>query len=100
MTAATMTRAERLADARTWAGYRTAAFARESGTLVVVVDGFAAGLEVDELLDACGERTPRWFTICDDHGSCVGHTTLVLARAHAANPTGWCENCREQDADA
>ena len=39
------TRQERLADARTWAGYRSAHFARETGTLVVVVNAAEQGLD-------------------------------------------------------
>jgi len=76
----------RLREAHTWAGYRSAHFARETGTLVVVVDAAAQGLDGG-----------KWMTICDDHGQCVGHETLALAQAHAANPLGWCEVCNGSD---
>lgn len=35
-----------------------------------------------------------WSTVCEPHGSICAHTTLELARAHAADPLGWCEECR------
>jgi hypothetical protein len=44
-------------------------------------------------LDACGGDC-RWYNVCDDHGSIVGHRTLELARSFAAVPTEWCEDCR------
>jgi hypothetical protein len=49
--------------------------------------------------DDCGlEHAPGfglvWYTICDTHGSCVGHRTRRLADWHAADPLGWCEACR------
>lgn len=81
-------RQDRLAEARTWAGYRSAAFARETGTMIVVVDGDACDLDTD---------AGRWQTICDDHGTIISHTTLALARSHASNPLGWCEDCAATD---
>lgn len=80
-------RAARLADARTWDGFRSAHFARSTGTLVVVVQSAEAGIEDDPELP--------WATLCDDHSSVVCHTTLALAKAHAADPAGWCDDCRE-----
>lgn len=85
MTASTQTRAERLADARTWAGYRSAHFARETGTLVVVYR------------DEDADPTQPWISLCDDHGQLVSHDTLALAQSHASNPLGWCEICNGQD---
>lgn len=78
-----------LAEARTWAGYRSAHFNQQTGTLIVIVDAWVAGLETE----APGE--PRWATICDAHDSLVLHYTLADARNHAAAPAGWCEPCRE-----
>ena len=89
MTAPTVTRAERRAEARTWAGYRSAAFARTTGTLVVVLNGHEAGY-------ASG-TDPVWYTHCADHGVHVGHPTLALARWHAADPEGWCGVCNGTD---
>lgn len=79
---------QRIRDAQQWAGYRSAAFARSTHTLVVVVDGYEHGLE-DPAMGG-----PRWFTICDDHGRCVGHDTLALAKFHAVAPEEWCGVCR------
>lgn len=73
----------RLARARNYAGYRSAAFARETGTLVVVLRDDA---------EECGPGL-RWVTLCDDHSHLVGHETLADARSHASNPLGWCEAC-------
>lgn len=84
-------RATRLADARTFAGYRQAHFAQTTGTLVVVVDGEAAGLDVEG---------GRWSTVCDDHGTVIAHDTLALAKSHAADPAGWCEECQEVEKGA
>lgn len=87
----TMTRKERLAGAREWAGFRSAHFARETGTLVVVVSADDFGL--DPGID--GET--KWYTICDDHDQCVGHETLATAKYHSSNPIGWCEVCNGTD---
>lgn len=85
-----MNAAERRADAATWAGFRSARIARSTGTLVVVVDGFEQGLESPD-----DRYAPRWFTMCDDHGTCCGHDTLALATSHASAPEGWCEDCTD-----
>lgn len=79
-------RAQRLGDAHLWAGFRSAAF-RNTGTLVVVLDGIAAGLDTEG---------GRWQTICDDHGIVCSHPTLALATSHAVEPSGWCEPCAEE----
>jgi len=36
----------------------------------------------------------RWATICCTHSRLCVHPTLRLAIAHAADPGGWCEDCR------
>lgn len=41
------------------------------------------------------EAGGAWATICEDHGVVVNHDTLALARWHASDPIGWCEECRE-----
>jgi len=79
-------RHRRLADASTWDGYRSAAFNKETGTLVVVLNAHEQGLDDDP-------ENP-WATFCDDHGRFVSHSTLQLARSHASAPTGWCEPCQ------
>ena len=88
MSTASPSRAERLAEARTYAGCRQAHFARQTGTLILVVEAEAQGLDPD--------GTP-FYTICDDHGQCVGHSTLADARWHASAPLGWCEVCNGTD---
>ena len=40
-----------------------------------------------------------WVTVCEEHGCIVSHATLQLARAHAADPLGWCEACRDMPAN-
>jgi hypothetical protein len=81
---------ERLVAARQYDGLRQAHFARETGTLIVVVNAVEQGLD-----PADGEC--KWYTICDDHSQLVGHRTLELAKSHAANPLGWCEVCNGND---
>lgn len=75
------TRSSRLADARTWDGYRSAHFARSTGTLVVVING----------PESCTDGP--WSTVCDDHDNIVQHETRQVAEYHASNPEGWCEGC-------
>lgn len=77
----TPARQTRLDAARQWAGYRNAGYARETGTLVVVVNSAEAGLD------------GKWSTICDDHDWVICHETLSQAIYHAPNPLGWCERC-------
>jgi hypothetical protein len=79
--------ADRIAEARGYAGFRQARVARETGTLILVLDGGAANLDT---------VAGRWQTICDDHGYVISHETLALARSHAANPLGWCEDCADE----
>jgi hypothetical protein len=86
-----VTRQERLADARTFAGYRSAHFARSTGTLVVVVGTEEQGLDP--------EGGGPWTTICDDHGTICQHETLRLARYFAPCPEEWCEDCMDVDHD-
>lgn len=59
---------------------------RLTGTLAGLYQAEQAGLDPE---------AGRWVTVCEDHGSCVNHETLAVARAHLADPSGWCEACRE-----
>jgi hypothetical protein len=77
---------ERLAIAKTYAGIRQARIAKSTGTVIVVLDGIAAGLDTE---------AGRWQTICDDHSFIISHETLADARYHAARPLSWCEECVE-----
>jgi hypothetical protein len=83
-------RQARLADTRFWAGYRQAHYARQTDTLVVVVEAVPAGLDP-------GDGDTKWYTICDDHNRLIGHSTLELAKSHASDPEGWCEVCNGND---
>ncbi|MDK9702428.1 MAG: hypothetical protein OEL20_04760 [Sulfuritalea sp.] len=59
---------------------------RETGRLVGLYHAEQAHLDA----------TPGpWATICEAHGHIVNHRTLALARAHLANPRGWCETCAQ-----
>lgn len=69
-----------------YAGCRDATVCPETQTLVLVMDGDAAGLDTDD-----GRQ--RWSTVCDDHGHVVCHETLALAREWAKHPLDWCETC-------
>jgi hypothetical protein len=60
--------------------------ARQTGRPITV--GSAADLGLDPCDGECA-----WYTICDDHATIIGHATARLARWHAADPTGWCEDC-------
>lgn len=66
--------------------YRTTR-ARETGTLVTTAHADDLGLDADD------GRT-RWYNVCEEHASCVGHASLALARSFAAVPSEWCEECR------
>lgn len=67
-----------------WAGYRASTRARSTGTVVVVVDGRAQGLDTEG---------GRWSTICDDHDWIVAHETLKQAVGFMRHPEEWCEPC-------
>ena len=34
-----------------------------------------------------------WLLICEDHDRCCEFPTLVEARAFAASPIDWCQDC-------
>lgn len=69
---------------------------RETGTTIEVhdLDAPDAPLDRGDGQGTAADRDPRWLTVCVDHGNNVGHYTLADARSHAAEPTGWCEPCR------
>jgi len=79
-------RKARIAEARTWAGFRQAHYARTTGALVVVLDDREAGLD-------SGDCVGRWVTLCDDHDRLVFHETLETACSQASDPGGWCGVC-------
>lgn len=73
-----------------WTGFRRSTVARSTGAVIVMVDGYAQGLE------SPGTGGPRWFLICDDHDTCIGHDLSADAAAWMAHPEQWCEPCRER----
>lgn len=36
-----------------------------------------------------------WFTVCEEHGACVGHATQQAARSWMPEPSMWCEECQK-----
>ena len=56
-----------------------------TGTLVGL---YAAG-EADIDADA-----GKYSTVCEDHGSCVGHESKRSALSHLGHPEEWCDFCR------
>lgn len=62
--------------------------ARSTGHLVGVYQSEQSGIEIDP-------ATP-WSTVCEEHASVVCHSTLAGARAWAAEPQMWCEQCQEE----
>lgn len=69
-----------------YAGLREWRRNRGTGFMVGIYDGEAAGMDT-----AAG----RWQTVCEEHDTVCSHTTLALARAHAAEPQNWCEPCTQ-----
>lgn len=61
--------------------------ARSTGTMVSVVDNRQQQFMADDL---------RWYTVCEDHGGCVGHNTRAFAVGWASEPEGWCPLCQER----
>jgi hypothetical protein len=66
------------------AGERQRRTARDNGVTVLIVDGEAQGLDLDG---------GRWYLVCEKHDTWVPCDTFKLARWHAPNPSGWCEDC-------
>jgi hypothetical protein len=74
-------------DANGFAGCVEQRRNRLTGFLVGVYQADQAGMESDP-------ATP-WATVCEEHNSICVHGTLALARSHAGDPCGWCEDCRK-----
>jgi hypothetical protein len=81
--------------------------ARKTGTQVEVwdcmADGAIVGPDTEPVLDDDGnvvdlKVVARWMTVCVPHGGSCMHQTIALARDHAADPTGWCEECAADQA--
>lgn len=68
--------------------YYRETIARETGRKIIVARSADLGLDADPGCD--------WWTLCDEHSFLVSHPTLALARSHAANPLGWCEDCMDE----
>lgn len=78
--------AERIAQAKTMAGYRHAAVTRTTGTLVVLLAADEAGIDPTD---------GKWVTVCHDHGSTVSHQAQKPAQRHLHHPENWCDGCRD-----
>ena len=76
------TAAERRAEARTYAGFRSVRISPVTGTTIVVLNSEEAGLD------------GKWTTLCEEHSIAICHDTRALAEWHAADPLGWCEFCQ------
>jgi hypothetical protein len=74
-------------DYRENCGIRQAQRSRDSGHIVSIYDGIAAGLDTS---------AGRWQTVCEEHGTIISHETFELARWHAPDPLGWCEACARE----
>ncbi len=62
--------------------------ARSTSHLVGLYHAQQSGIEMDP-------ETP-WVTVCEEHGSCVCHQSLALARQWTAEPETWCEKCQKE----
>lgn len=87
----TAEKAARRAEAATFAGVRQATFSRQTGTLVLVVDGALGGLDTDD-------GAAPWSTVCDDHSHVICHETIQQAYDFAPVPGEWCEHCMAEAA--
>lgn len=83
-----MTTRNRQAEVRARAGCVALTVSRETGTLAGIYRAALADMDVDG----------RWAVVCEDHGTLVGVDSLVMARAAAAHPTEFCDDCRAAQA--
>jgi len=64
--------------------------ARSTGTNVTL--GSAIDLGLDD-----GDGEMKWYTICDVHGTAIGHRTYHLALSWSSAPEQFCEFCARPD---
>lgn len=38
-----------------------------------------------------------WTTVCEEHGGCINHHSLELARQWAPHPEDWCPTCKGEE---
>lgn len=79
-------------SATTYAGHRGHTTARTTGTLIVLMDGHAAGITTP------GDGDGRWCLLCDDHGGIVTFGRQADARSYMAHPEEWCPTCQTRTA--
>lgn len=65
-----------------FAGERYRTRNRVTGTLTVLVDTAAQGLDGD-----------KWTLICDEHGNLLCHSNQSTLRSYLSAPWEWCEDC-------
>lgn len=81
-------------DYENYAGFRAMRVAKSTGTVVVLYDGIAAGLDVSDSRDPSGRSVLRWSVVCETHGAICQHAHIGTARAYMSHPDAWCEDCR------
>ena len=65
---------------------------RATGLRLGIYHGEQSGLE-------CGDRENPWVTVCEEHGTLVGHPTLRLA-LRTRSGEEFCDDCRALTADS
>lgn len=73
-------------DSNGLSGCVTQRRSRLTGTLAGLYSAVQSGMDP--------EAGP-WVTVCEAHATCVNHATLATARAHLADPSTWCDACRD-----
>jgi hypothetical protein len=73
-------------DMRDHAGLIETKVRRATGLRVSIYLAEEAGLDPE---------SGRYSTVCEEHATLVNHETLRDARGWAADPAGWCEDCRD-----
>jgi hypothetical protein len=61
---------------------------RKTGSIIALLDA----AHPDSMFRS--DEGGRWVTFCETHGLFVQHDTFKLARDWMAEPTCWCQECR------
>ncbi len=85
-------------DPSDYAGYRAHSRAKSTGTRVVLVHTYDAGLE-SPATDPDGDL--KWGLICegtpdDQHDGCIFFHNQTVARSFMGSPEEWCPSCQEK----
>lgn len=68
---------------------------RVTGATIQIVDLSSSESEFDVELDADGNISASWATICADHGFIISHETLKSAESWSRAPFEWCDDCKK-----